>query len=210
MTTTFDPANTAPNIALSGGNLTGGATASNLNGQSTRSTTSHGSSDKVYLEWAGTLINATHPGTSGFGICNASLPNNNAFPGDANNDGIEVYDDGEVFFNGSMIATFGTAVTGYIIGMAIDFGAQLIWWRVQGGNWNNSGTANPATGVGGISFSGINAGPYFACAELDGHTGGASSTTVNFGDSAFSFSIPSGFSAWDPQALPPGQQLIFM
>jgi hypothetical protein len=192
---TFDPSNTAPNIALSGGNLTGAATASNLNGQTTRSTTSH-SSGKFYVEFTGTLINATHPGTSGFGFANASMADNNDFPGSNNNNGIEIYDNGEVFLNGTNTATYSSASTGNIISMAVDFGGQLIWWSVNGGNWNAGGTANPATGIGGVSFSTINAGPYFAVSELDAHTGGASSTTINFGATTYSYTPPSGFGNW--------------
>ena len=59
-------------------------------------------------------------------------------------------------------------------------------------DWNNSGTANPATGVGGIS-SGV-AGPYYASASS---SSASTSYTANFGASAFSFTMPSGFTSWN-------------
>jgi SPRY domain len=89
-------------------------------------------------------------------------------------------------------SNLGTRANGDVIGIAIDIGAGLIWFRVAAsGNWNGSGTANPATGAGGLSLGAL-AGtvlyPIFAAAAVN------ESCTANFGGSAFVGSIPSGFS----------------
>jgi hypothetical protein len=87
-----------------------------------------------------------------------------------------------------------TIVNGDICGLAIDLIAHLLWVRIGAGNWNGNATYNPATGVGGISLpSGLNSGAVFAGISVN-NTGDFS--TANFGGSAFSQTIPSGFSAW--------------
>jgi hypothetical protein len=79
--------------------------------------------------------------------------------------------------------------------MAVDFTAQLSWFRKNGGNWNGSGTANPATGVGGNSFSYLTGGPFFIAANLN--VGAASyALTLNAGGTAYAFAAPAGFGNW--------------
>lgn len=97
-------------------------------------------------------------------------------------------------------STLGARATGDIIGIAVDLTAALIWFRVApSGNWNGSGTANPATGVGGVSIAaaGLPPGtahhPYVSMRFAD-----SAKVTANFGSSAFSGTVPSGFaSGWD-------------
>jgi hypothetical protein len=90
-------------------------------------------------------------------------------------------------------ATIGSAIAnGDIICIAADLGAKLGWFRKNGGNWLNSPTNNPATGIGGITFTG--SGPWFASAASSQVT---TSYIANFGASAFSFAVPSGFTAWN-------------
>jgi|LakMenEpi03Aug12_release.lakeMendotaPanAssembly.Ray.scaffolds.fasta_scaffold311511_2 hypothetical protein len=48
-----------------------------------------------------------------------------------------------------------TWVNGDIIDMAISPGSDMCWIRVNGGNWNNSPTANPEIGEGGLSLFGL-------------------------------------------------------
>jgi len=82
-------------------------------------------------------------------------------------------------------------ITGGPIGLAVDFGAKLIWFRtLPAGNWNGSGTANPATGAGGVDISSISTGPLYPS-----WTGAnnAEVITANFGATAFSGTVPSGF-----------------
>jgi hypothetical protein len=96
----------------------------------------------------------------------------------------------------SAAVTGFTITAGHVRGMAVDPVAGLVWFRdaTTGGNWNNSGTANPATGVGGIAFT-TSANPlYFVYGKSSVASGGT--CTVNTGVSAFVGAMPSGFSAW--------------
>lgn len=92
----------------------------------------------------------------------------------------------------------GVDVNGDVIGCAVNFTSKLIWFtspvmQRNGFAWNNITGSNPSTGVGGISFSTIGAGPYFVTVNDD--IGGAVAT-VNFGASLFKQIIPTGFLAW--------------
>jgi hypothetical protein len=60
--------------------------------------------------------------------------------------------------------------------------------------WNNSATANPSTNTGGQALTGLTAGPYYALFQAQAPSDAA---TVNFGASAFSQAVPTGFAAWD-------------
>lgn len=70
-----------------------------------------------------------------------------------------------------------------------------IWFRKNGGQWNNSPTANPATNTGGITMSQINQ-TLFPTVIADGDC----SVTCNFGNSAFQTSGPVGFTPGWPNA----------
>jgi len=88
-------------------------------------------------------------------------------------------------------------VAGEVVSLAVNFGTSppTVWIltsKMVG--WNNSATANPSTGTGGQALTGLNAGPYFAIFN-DDQSGGQ--VTANFGGSAFTRSVPTGFSAWD-------------
>lgn len=86
-------------------------------------------------------------------------------------------------------------VTGSVCQFAIDTVAKLGWVRLNAGNWNNSSTANPATGTGGIDISSLTGPLYAFCG---GGTG--SGFTANFGGSSFVYSVPSGFTGGIPSA----------
>jgi hypothetical protein len=93
--------------------------------------------------------------------------------------------------NSASGSQIGTINPGNVIGVAVDFTAHLIWFRIApSGNWNGSGTANPATGAGGLNISALSGAlfPLF--------TGGSGDVcTANFGASAFSGTVPSGFNS---------------
>jgi hypothetical protein len=108
-----------------------------------------------------------------------------------------VYTDGTIMSNntnsGSVVAAW---TTGDVICFAIDLTARVAWLRKNGGNWNGSGTANPATGAGGIAFApAVSFSPYisFGNGALVGD-----GFTANFGAAAFSGAVPSGFTAGWP------------
>lgn len=55
--------------------------------------------------------------------------------------------------NLSVYSSFGTTANGDRVCVAVNQVSMLLWARVNGGNWNNSGTDNPATNTGGINIS---------------------------------------------------------
>jgi hypothetical protein len=88
----------------------------------------------------------------------------------------------------------GAAAVGDVFGFAVDLTARLAWVRRNNGSWNNDGTANPTTGVGGVV---IGAGSFAPAVKF---TNGAATDafTGNFGASAFANPVPSGFTAGWP------------
>lgn len=104
---------------------------------------------------------------------------------------------GNININGSASGSTlgGPIAVAAVIGVAVDFAAKLIWYRIApAGNWNGSGTANPATATGGLNITSIATGPLYAL-----FSGGTSDKiTSNFGDSAFSGAVPSGFTSGFP------------
>ena len=101
---------------------------------------------------------------------------------------------GQIYVDGAAIVSgFGTIANGSVICIAFDADSRLVWYRVgSGGNWNNSASANPATGAGGVqTYLGRGIPAYPAL----GLTTSGSAVTANFGDSAFVGAVPSGFTA---------------
>lgn len=101
--------------------------------------------------------------------------------------------DGTVY-NGTSFASIGSLGGSYTtddkVRMCIDATARRVWFRKNNaGNWNNSGTANPATGVGGLAMHASLTGAIHA---VVGHQGGNASVSVDFNPA----SRQSGFSGW--------------
>lgn len=103
---------------------------------------------------------------------------------------------GAIYVDGTYSgSTLGSLVSGNVIGIAVDLSAGLIWFRVApAGNWNGSGTANPATGIGGLGLGALIGSVlfpiYFAFSASE-------AVTANFGASAFTGTLPAGFtSGW--------------
>lgn len=79
--------------------------------------------------------------------------------------------------------------------IAVDLNAGKFWVKVDAGNWNNSATANPATGVEGIDFSAIIGQSFFPMWFMNNTND--NQVTANFGASPFTNAIPAGFTSWD-------------
>lgn len=189
--TTWNPADADPDIAFSGGNLTITKINTTANA-SVRSTTSR-SSGKLYFEhrWSSAAI----PGGIRVGITDASTPVNvgvgSSIPsvGWAGNG--SVINDSALVLNA--VADLATVANQFMY-VALDASGRLVWFKKQGGiNWNDSGTANPATGVGGFALSG--SGAIFAMGTIS-FDSAPDISTVNFGATAFNGTVPAGFSAW--------------
>jgi hypothetical protein len=104
--------------------------------------------------------------------------------------------DGTIFVNTTSAGALGAIGAGAVVCCAVDASARLAWFRLgAAGLWNNSGTANPATGAGGFSISlgiGIALCPYAVVINTN------DTVTANFGDSAFAGAVPSGFTSGFP------------
>lgn len=95
--------------------------------------------------------------------------------------------------------SLGALVGGNIIGIAIDLDARLGWMRLApSGNWNGVAANNPATGIGGIDLSPSGIGGGIDTFPLAAFGATSDAATGNFGGSAFSGAVPSGYtSGWD-------------
>lgn len=182
--TTWNPSDKSANITLSNANLTAvsGSGSGGLGG--VRGIAGR-SSGKYYFEVTSTTASSSYLGLA--------LSTNTLFGNSTNAVGVNA--GGSIFVSGSVQ---GSSVPGLgggvILCIAVDLSASLIWFRVgASGSWNAlSGTANnPATGTGGINIAAI-AGtlyPWFCTANA------SENVTANFGASAFSGAVPSGFTA---------------
>ena len=71
-------------------------------------------------------------------------------------DSIGFYDDGSIYFGGPPIyLQLGFQQDGNVVDVAVDRVNNLIWIRVDGGDWNADNTQNPETTSGGIDISSI-------------------------------------------------------
>jgi hypothetical protein len=142
------------------------------------------SSGKVYFEVTGTS------NAFGIGVHRHDLPMFDEYPGEDVN-GFTFYPNGwGAFFNDDEVGNLSGLTLpagGGVVGIAFDLDARLVWVRVAGGNWNGSGSANPATGAGGLSIP-IPAGPLTPAAEI-----GSVALTINSGQDAFAHTPPDGF-----------------
>lgn len=173
-----------------------------FNDGGTRSTTSH-STGKFHFE---VTVNSIAPGPSGFslGISSSAYPIN--FNMGYSPLALAFNFLGDVYIDLAHLAHVDPVNPGDTCAFEIDFDAQLIWicnTTTNPTQWNASGTANPATGVGGISFAALApATQYFATADMavpdivNLVSSTASGVTGNFGASAFAKAASAGFSAW--------------
>lgn len=149
----------------------------------------------------------TLTGTPQVGIAGPSWDNSTALGTGANTIGYQP--SGAVRTNNATLQTIAAYVAGDRIGVAVDPAARLIWFRVNNGNWNNSGAANPATGVGGIDFSATTVNIGTATPAVSASITGTVWTTAF---NTFTDAAPAGFAAVGPvvqQAIPSASQLAY-
>jgi hypothetical protein len=168
-------------VVLSNGNLT----ASSGSGFAP----STGSASKFYFEVVQDFNNGPVFDMP-IGVCNSSgFTNNLGF--DAAGNSAALYGGGAPIFKRAQIGTILVPfVAGDNIGVAVDIANGLIWWRTNGGTWNNISGADPATGTGGGSISGLT-GPVFACVGFT--QGTLSQGTAHFSSSSWTHAAPAGF-----------------
>ncbi|HEY0205313.1 MAG TPA: SPRY domain-containing protein [Acetobacteraceae bacterium] len=107
-------------------------------------------------------------------------------------------DGGGINYDRSVLTAFDSRAAPYI-GLAIDLDARLLWLFCPIlHRWNASATANPATGVGGMSLN--------LTGPVTPAWGGykpSSEVEANFGSQPFFRAAPAGFSSWDALAGSP-------
>jgi hypothetical protein len=106
---------------------------------------------------------------------------------------------GTVAANGSTIGTASTYASGNLLCFAVNLTLRQIWVRVgAAGNWNNSAIADPVARIGGFSWLTLSVGPIAPMCQFNSNGDAA---TFNFGASAFTGSVPSGYtSGWPTSA----------
>lgn len=200
-TTTWNPSDKNTGVTLSNGNLTA-TNNNNVQPQGVRAVDEQ-STGKFYWEY---VFNTTNNVCDAVGICSASCPLNTQmnFSSGQGYAVVVPYTGGQIYNSGSSPAALGTISNGSLIGVAVDCTARQIWFRLgASGNWNNSGTANPATGTGGIVLSNFS-GPVYPLGQVASTN---SQITANFGATSFTGAVPSGFTAGFPPSPPAGVQV---
>lgn len=145
--TTWNP-NDKLNIVLSNGNLTAAGETLNQIGV-VRATTAKKTS-KHYYE---AVHQVASLGSGGIGIASPSAILTNYVGAD--NQGWGYFPNGQVYNNGTVVATLQSYALNSVIGIAVDCDNKSLWFRVDTGPWNNSITADPVTNVSGINISTI-------------------------------------------------------
>lgn len=184
-----------PNIGISGAGLVvKQATASSL--WSAAYTGDAVTTGKFYFE---AVITNVGGGWNAIGFCDYAAASNTAYLG-ADTHACSFWPgQGQMHAGGVNENAYnpGSCSNGDTISVAVDVGAALFWVRINGGNWNGSGTANPATGAGGcpMNLSGNDPGIMPACSFQSSDT--SAEFTFNFGAASFAYSVPAGFtSGW--------------
>ena len=190
---TFD--GVASNATLSNGNLT--VTHSNTSVGGGRSTAQK-NSGKFYFE---VTVNSIAGNNSCIAVATAAATYSN-FVTSGSNAALAFKISGSIWSNDIQQSHFlGDLAASDDIGVAIDLDNHQAWFRkAPSGEWNPTQipVADPASNVGGVSISNYNA-TTLAPAVGFGGTGTAANEafTANFGASAFSGAVPSGFtSGW--------------
>jgi hypothetical protein len=92
---------------------------------------------------------------TGVGIANHQA-NINDYLGAAGTNSIGFWDDGKVYFDDQYITLdLSFQQNDNIVDVAVDRANDLMWIRVDGGDWNGDNTQNPETATGGIDISDI-------------------------------------------------------
>ncbi|RPJ64685.1 MAG: hypothetical protein EHM23_00050 [Acidobacteria bacterium] len=200
----WNPSDKDSGITLSGGNLvvTTGTDPSFV-GSAARATAS-ASTGKYYCEVTLNVITAGYDPYCGIGCANATKSLTDVAQGGGADPQFIMNFDGSVYdyTTGAPLGTLAACPVGSTVGMAVDLDNRRVWFRVitggTAGNWNNSGTANPATNTGGLTINALMNGvtffPYVNHARSSATTSHV--TTANFGATTYAASAPSGFSNW--------------
>lgn len=206
--TTWNPADASSGVTLTGTNLI--ATTIVTGSQSVRSTTSQTTGKTCFAVVANTIS----PNWD-VGIANSSygLTVGGGLGSDSNGIGFDPRSAGGmqgIFYNNAVLSSgTGTSPNGEEELICADLTAKLFWatnatMRGNGNPWNNSPTANPATGVGGLPFAGLPC-PCFITWNEDE----AGVATLN-ATGPFAVSVPTGFLAWQQPVTSGGHPMVLI
>jgi hypothetical protein len=192
---TWDAATVAA-VTLSGGNLVATNTGTTSANQGAHVASASGrTTGKYYFEITMSVNTGGVNISAGIGTTASTFTN----MGNGGTTGDVLYGAaGSVWSNASNTGTaLGTSTASQLFGFAVDLDNRKFWCRKgAAGNWNGSGTANPATNTGGIT---ITAGTMVPFVTFGGSVGTANNIqTANFGASAFAGAVPAGFTAGWP------------
>jgi hypothetical protein len=185
---TYDPEYTGDNLVISNRGLTVKAPSSIAGFPSSLTTRAINPNEKVMF---GVTIDvwAPTPDASSVGIANHVFNNTSSYLG-SDLLSIGFWDDGLAFVNSNSTSGFPTfQFNGAVVDVAVDRLNNLIWMRVNGGLWNNSTSANPATTTGGVDISYISGivypgvSPYY-------YSGTEGRTSIN---TVAKYTVPIGF-----------------
>jgi len=186
----FDPS-TLSNATLSNANLT--VTRSNISTGGAQSL-AYKNSGKYYFE---VTIGASHAITDFIGIKDAATSYGTITAGGTGNYAGYWPINGICPTNGSGFGDLGTASPGDIISVAVDLANYKVWMRRNGGSWNGSG-GDPATNLGGGGDISGSLSPVIGFSSLGSPVTG-DNFTATFGATAFTYSVPFGFTpGWPP------------
>lgn len=205
---TWNPGDTSSSISLSNSNLTATGITAIVGGS--RSTLAYAGGSYCFEVTANTVT-----ADESIGIANASLVLAGSGTPGGNNYAIAFYPSSgnpqAVFFNGVQLLAAASAAdaNGDKITECANLNTDLLWvstpsMRTAAKTWNNSSTANPATGTGGLSFSGLTCPCYINFGTQDVGT----AATLN-ASGPFAVATPAGFSAWQPTTTNAHHPIMF-
>lgn len=109
-----------------------------------------------------------------------------------------------VFNNSESNCGFPKPANGSVIGVAVDLDNGLIWVRNPAipGSWfgNNGASPDPATGTNGYSFTAFGTTAYLGFSSVG--NGSTQGVVMNAGATTFVAAAPTGFTAWNTNAVP--------
>lgn len=192
--TTWNPADKSPDLTLSNSNLTATLTVGAPTDENVRSIASL-TSGKIY--WEIICTNTVLSGSFFTGVSSAAFVLSGLLGATASscayasNGFYTGRDDANQPLPGNL-TVLPAYTTADVVCIAFDVNNKKIWFRKNGGNWNNDVIANqnPANNIGGFDMSGI-ADPYFADLDVERNT---EAGTAVFSSTAWSFTAPAGFS----------------
>jgi hypothetical protein len=184
-------------VTLSSGDLVATCTGTTSANQGAHVVTSLGkSSGKYYYEVE--FTSGLHGGNYGAGAGTTASTYSNM--GNSATTGAMLFKSGNFWVNGSSFSFFGARSAGDRFGFAVDLDNLKVWVkRVSGtpSNWNNDGSADPATNTNGKTLP---SGTYVPFCTFGGSGGASGDVITLIAPASHTLTAPSGFAAGWPES----------